>query len=78
MSNSQIPPYPIRGGGKDPEPDYEKVVQEAIVQDPEIEDSPKVPAVVKDGRSKQNLRDLLHTFETATCRADAKAATLFP
>ena len=49
MSNSQIPPYPIRGGGKDPEPDYEKVVQEAIVQDPEIEDSPNVSVKLKDG-----------------------------
>jgi len=49
MSNSQIPPYPIRGGGKGPEPDYEKLVQEAIVQDPEIEDSSNISVAIKDG-----------------------------
>jgi hypothetical protein len=49
MSNSQIPPYPIKGGGKGPEPDYEKLVQEAIVQDPEIEDSAGISVKLKDG-----------------------------
>ena len=49
MANPRKPLYPIRGGGKGPEPDYEKLVQEAIIQDPESADSANISVKIKDG-----------------------------
>lgn len=50
MSNAQVPPHlPPQGGGKTPGPDYEKVVQEAIIQDPEIEDFHNIAVELKSG-----------------------------
>jgi hypothetical protein len=49
MSNAQRPPIPPKGGSQGPEPDYEKLVQDAIIHDPEIEDSDNISVKIKDG-----------------------------
>lgn len=48
MSNNMNVPIPPKGSKPDPEPDYGKVIQKAIIQDPIIEDSDKISVSFED------------------------------
>jgi len=48
MSSNIQHPIPPKGSNPGPEPDYEKVVQEAIIHDPIIEDSDNVSVSFED------------------------------
>ena len=72
MSNAQVPPYPAGGGGKGPEPDYEKLVQKAIIQDPEIQDAPNISVKLKDGGLLG--KDELHLIGTVSSEDQKRRA----